>query len=280
MDLIIQGFDIETSALRQLAKFSGANQIKRINRIAFRLVDAVQQECIPSFCLERELDFSFVNKLENIDNFRLIGMDMDSTLIGIESIDELADVHGVRKQVAELTKKTMYGDISFSESLIKRTALLRGLDYCVMQKIYDEKLIFNPGAERMLLKLRDAGIKTILISGGFTFFTNKLKERLGLDYAFANTLEVANGKLTGRLVGDIIGEKGKGEILNKIRNQLGFKKKDLLAVGDGANDVPMFEEAEISIAYHAKPIAQENATHVINHVGLDGIINILSINGE
>jgi phosphoserine phosphatase len=201
-------------------------------------------------------------------------MDMDSTLVGIESIDEIADMYGVRKQVAELTEKAMYGEIDFSEALIQRAALLKGLDHSVLQRVYDERLILNPGAEKMLTQMKIAGIKTMLISGGFTFFTDKLKDKLGLDYAFANTLEIVNGKLTGGLVGEIIGAKGKGQILKKICNELGFRKENLIAIGDGANDLPMFAEAEVSIAYHAKPIVQENATYAINHVGLDGIINI------
>ena len=274
MDLIIQGIDIETSDLRELAKLSGASQIERITGSAFRLVNASQQECIPSFCLEEELDFAFVNQLEDLANFRLVAMDMDSTLVGIESIDEIADMHGVRKQVTELTEKAMYGEIDFSESLIQRAALLKGLDHSVLQRVYDERLILNPGAEKMLTQMKIAGIKTMLISGGFTFFTDKLKDRLGLDYAFANTLEIVNGRLTGGLVGEIIGAKGKGQILKQISNELGFSKENLIAIGDGANDLPMFAEAEVSIAYHAKPIVQENATYVINHVGLDGIVNI------
>jgi phosphoserine phosphatase len=274
MDLIIQGVEIETSDLRELAKLSGASQIDRITGSAFRLVGASQQEYISSFCLEAELDFAFVNQTENITNFRLLAMDMDSTLVGIESIDEIADMHGIRKQVAELTEKAMYGEINFSDGLKQRAALLKGLDHSALQRVYDERLILNPGAEKMLKQMKNAGIKTILISGGFTFFTDKLKDRLGLDYAFANTLEIINGRLTGNLVGEIMGAQGKGRILKQICNELGFRRENLIAIGDGANDLPMFAEAGISVAYHAKPIVQENATYVINHVGLDGIVNI------
>ena len=275
MELIIQGVEIETSDLRELAKLSGASQIERITGSAFRLVNASQHERISSFCLEAELDFAFVNHLEDQANFRLVAMDMDSTLVGIESIDEIADMHGVGKEVAELTKKTMYGEIDFSESLIQRVALLKGLDYSVLQRVYDERLILNPGAEKMVTQMKIAGIKTMLVSGGFTFFTEKLKDRLGLDYAFANTLEIINGRISGELVGEIIGAKGKGKLLKKTCNELGLRKENLIAIGDGANDLPMFAEAEVSIAYHAKPIVQKKATYAINHVGLDGVINIL-----
>ena len=274
MDLIIQGIEIETSDLRELAKLSGASQIERINRNAFRLINASRQDCISELCLEAELDFAFLGEHENLNHFRLMAMDMDSTLVGIETIDEIADIHGIRKQVAEITEKAMYGEIDFSEGLIQRVALLKGLDHGVLQRVYDERLIFNPGAEKMLKQVKTAGIKTMLISGGFTFFTDKLKDRLGLDYAFANKLEIANGRLTGRLVGEVFGAKGKGQALNKICNELGFRKENLIAIGDGANDLPMFAEAGVSIAYHAKPIVQENATYAINHVGLDGVINI------
>jgi phosphoserine phosphatase len=275
MDLIIQGIEIETSDLRELAKLSGASQIERINRNAFRLIDASRQDCISELCLEAELDFAFVDEHKNLNHFRLMAMDMDSTLVGIETIDEIADIHGIRKQVAEITEKTMYGEVDFSEGLIQRVALFKGLDHSVFQRVYDERLMFNPGAEKMLKQMKIAGIKTMLISGGFTFFTDRLKDRLGLDYTFANTLEIVNGKLTGRLVGEVFGAKGKGQVLNKICNELGFKKENLIAIGDGANDLPMFAEAGVSIAYHAKPIVQENATYSINHVGLDGVINIL-----
>ena len=209
MDLIIQGIEIETSDLRELAKLSGASQIERINGNAFRLIDAIQQDRISALCLEAELDFAFVDEQEKLNNFRLIAMDMDSTLVGIETIDEIADIHGIRKQVAEITKKTMYGELDFSEGLIQRVALFKGLDQSVLQRVYDERLVFNPGAEKMLKQVKIAGIKTMLISGGFTFFTDKLKDKLGIDYTFANTLEIVNGRLTGRLVGEVFGAKGK-----------------------------------------------------------------------
>lgn len=274
MDLIIQGIEVETSDLRTLAKLSGANKIERITGSAFRLVDASQQDSISVYCLDAKLDFSYIQQSLKLSNFSLVAMDMDSTLVGIESIDEIADMHGVRKQVSELTKKAMYGEINFSEGLIQRAALLKGLDHSFLQRVYDERLILNPGAEKMLKQMKIAGIKTMLVSGGFTFFTDRLRDRLGLDYTFANTLEIIDGKLTGRLVGEIMGAQGKGRVLKQVCNQLGFRKENLIAIGDGANDLLMFAEAGVSVAYHAKPIVQKNATYTINHVGLDGIINI------
>lgn len=274
MDLIIQGVEIETSDLREIAKLSNANQIKRITRSAFRLVGASQQECISTFCGDAKLDFAYVSQTEELNNFRLVAMDMDSTLVGIESIDEIADMQGVKKQVSEITEKAMYGEIDFSEGLIQRAALLKGLDHSALQRVYDERMILNPGAEKMLKQMKIAGIKTMLISGGFTFFTDKLKDKLGLDYAFANILEIVNGRLTGKLVGEIMGAQGKGLILKQVCNKLGFRKENVITIGDGANDLPMFAEAGVSVAYHAKPIVQEKATYTINHVGLDGIINI------
>ncbi len=265
MDLIIQGIEVETSDLRTLAKLSGANKIERITGSAFRLVDASQQDSISVYCLDAKLDFSYIQQSLKLSNFSLVAMDMDSTLVGIESIDEIADMHGVRKQVSELTKKAMYGEINFSEGLIQRAALLKGLDHSFLQRVYDERLILNPGAEKMLKQMKIAGIKTMLVSGGFTFFTDRLRDRLGLDYTFANTLEIIDVKLTGRLVGEIMGAQGKGRVLKQVCNQLGFRKENLIAIGDGANDLLMFAEAGVSVAYHAKPIVQKNATGNAGH---------------
>lgn len=274
MDLIIQGLEIETSDLRSLAKLSSASCIERITGSAFRLVGASRQDGIPLYCLDAKLDYAFVEQSVKLADFRLVAMDMDSTLVGIESIDEIADMHGIKAQVAEITSKAMRGEINFSEGLKRRVALLQGLDQRMLHRVYDERLKLNPGAEKMLKRLKTVGIRTMLISGGFTFFTDRLKEKLGLDYAAANMLEIVNGKLTGRLMGVIVGAQGKAEALKHVRNELGLRRDQLVAIGDGANDLQMMAEAGVSIAYHAKPIVQKNATYTINHVGLDGVINL------
>jgi len=274
MDVIIQGIEIETSDLRELAKLSGASRIERITGQAFRLVGASQQDNIPVYCLDARLDFAFVEQSVKLASFSLAAVDMDSTLVGIESIDEIADMYGIKAQVAEITTKAMCGEVNFSEGLKRRVALLQGLDQSMLHRVYDERLKLNPGAEKMLKRLKAVGIRTMLISGGFTFFTDRLKERLGLDYAAANTLEIVNGKLTGRLVGEIVGAQGKAEALKRIRDELGLRRDQLVAIGDGANDLQMMAEAGVSIAYHAKPIVQKNATYTIDHVGLDGVINL------
>jgi phosphoserine phosphatase len=201
-------------------------------------------------------------------------MDMDSTLLAIESIDEIADMQGVKAQVAEITQRTMRGEIVFAESLRLRTALLEGLDEDALQRVYDERVRLSPGAEKMLQRMKSAGLKTMVISGGFTFFTDRVKTRLDLDYAAANRFEASNGKLTGKVLGDIIGATGKGEVLKKVREELGLKREQVIAIGDGANDLKMMEEAGVSIAYHAKPVVQARATYALNHVGLDGVVNL------
>lgn len=274
MNLIIQGLEIENRDLRELAKLAGANDIEQITGQAFRLKNANRRDQVPQYCTDAGLDFAFVEQTVQLGDFGLIAMDMDSTLLAIESIDEIADMHGVKPQVSEITQRTMRGEIVFAESLRQRTALLRDLDEDALQRVYDERVRLSPGAEKMLLRMKSAGIRTMVISGGFTFFTDRIKAKLDLDYAAANTLEIAGGKLTGKVLGEIIGAHGKAEVLKKVRDELGLKREQVIAIGDGANDLKMMEEAGVSIAYHAKPIVQENATYAINHVGLDGVLNL------
>ena len=274
MNLIIQGLEIQNSDLRELAKLVDANHIERITDQAFRLKSAARREEVAAYCAEAGLDFAFVDPSARLSDFGLVAMDMDSTLLAIESIDEIADMQGVKAQVAEITQRTMRGEIVFAESLRLRTALLEGLDEDALQRVYDERVRLSPGAEKMLQRMKSAGLKTMVISGGFTFFTDRVKTRLDLDYAAANRIEVSNGKLTGKVLGDIIGATGKGEVLKKVREELGLKREQVIAIGDGANDLKMMEEAGVSIAYHAKPVVQAKATYSLNHVGLDGVINL------
>ncbi|HTJ55751.1 MAG TPA: phosphoserine phosphatase SerB [Nitrosospira sp.] len=276
MNLIIQGLEIQNSDLRELAKLAGANEIERITGEAFRLKNTARREHIAEYCVDAGLDFAFVGPAIRLADFGLVAMDMDSTLLAIESIDEIADMHGMKPQVSEITQRTMRGEIIFEESLRQRTALLQGLDEDALQQVYDTRVRLSPGAERMLQQMKKAGIKTMVISGGFTFFTERIKARLGLDYAAANTLDISDGKLTGKVLGKIIGAEGKAEALKKVSQELGLKREQIIAIGDGANDLKMMGEAGVSIAYHAKPIVQENATYAINHVGLDGVVNLFA----
>lgn len=274
MNLIIQGLEIQNHDLRELAKLAGANHIERITGQAFRLENAHRRDNVPEYCTDAELDFAFVEQTAQLADFGLVAMDMDSTLLAIESIDEIADMHGVKPQVSEITLRTMRGEIVFAESLRQRTALLQGLDQDALQRVYDERVQLSPGAEKMLQRMKSAGLRTMVISGGFTFFTDRIKTKLGFDYAAANTLEIVDNKLSGKVLGEIIGAQGKADMLQRVREELGLKREQVIAIGDGANDLKMLGEAGVSIAYHAKPVVQEKATYAINHVGLDGVVNL------
>jgi len=274
MDLIIQGLEVNNSDLRALAKLSQADGIERITGQAFRLTNAIYSKDISEYCTQAELDSACVNSDLKLTDFKLIAMDMDSTLLAIESIDEIADMQHIKPQVAAITLQTMQGEISFEESLTRRTSLLQGLHHDALQKVYDERVKLNPGAERMLQQAKLCGLKTMVISGGFTFFTDRIKARLGFDFAAANVLEIDDNRLTGKVVGEIIGRQGKAQVLNQIRDELGIKREQIIAIGDGANDLDMMTEAGVSIAYHAKSIVRDHATYSIDHVGLDGVINL------
>ncbi len=207
---------------------------------------------------------------------RLVCFDMDSTLIQAEVIDELAKVAGVGDQVAEITESAMRGEIDFSESFRRRMALLEGMEESVLAEIA-ESLPITDGAERLIKHLRHFGYKVAILSGGFTYFANYLKEKLGIDYVYANQLDFENGKLTGKVKGDIVDGQMKAKLLRQIAEQEGISLEQVIAVGDGANDLPMLSIAGLGIAFHAKPIVKEQARHSIATLGLDGILYLLGM---
>ena len=205
----------------------------------------------------------------------LLISDMDSTLISIECIDEIADFAGLKPQVAAITEAAMRGEIDFETSLQRRVALLAGLPMEVLERVYEERLRLNPGAETLVEELRARGIPFALVSGGFTVFTERLRQRLGLDFTLANELEIENGRLTGRVKGDIVGAQAKARFLRDLCQRLGISGDQVIAVGDGANDLEMMRQAGLSVAYHAKPAVQARADLAINHGGLDAILAAL-----
>ena len=277
MNLVIQAtHPIAAAHLDHLASLAGSGRCEQIGEHAYRLPGAQPHPAIAPFCLENELDYGLVPRDRRIADFGLLVMDMDSTLINIECIDEIADMQGLKPQVSAVTEAAMRGEIDFAESLRRRVALLEGLDEGALQRVHDERLKLNPGAEAMLAALKRHGIRTLLVSGGFMFFTERLKARLGLDFAHANTLEIAGGKLTGKVLGKILDGQGKADWLVKTREELALAPQQVIAMGDGANDLKMMARAGISIAYHAKPVVREQASYALNFVGLDGLVNLLA----
>lgn len=222
------------------------------------------------------LDISFQKDDIYRRSRRLICFDMDSTLIGTECIDELAERAGVGAQVKAITESAMRGEIDFKESFTRRVALLKGLDVSVMEDIA-KNMPFNEGLERMMRILKMVGYKTAILSGGFTYFGNYLKQKFGFDYVYANELEVEEGKLTGRYLGEVVDGRRKAELLKFLCQMEGIQQEQSVAVGDGANDLPMLGLAGLGIAYHAKPKVKATADQNLSTIGLDGILYFLGL---
>ncbi len=271
--LVIQGQEVETPDLKQVAKLSGASRIENIGN-AFRLHEYQTQEGVAAYCAGAKLDFAFVPVSRKLSDFRLLAMDMDSTLITIETIDELADLVGRKAEVAAVTAQAMRGEIEYDESIRRRVAVLKGLEESALERLYTERVKLSPGAEQMIAGVKRAGLKILLVTGGFSHVTERLKTRLRLDYVRSNTLAVRNGKLTGELEGRFVNADGKREALLTARDYLGLMKEEIIAIGDGANDLKFLSEAGVSIAYHAKPVVREKATYCFDYVGLDGLLNL------
>ena len=280
MNLILQGLTADRRTIDRIAALVSAQRVASIHAQAYRcenvICSAEMKARVDAECLRAELDFAFVAPHRKLSDFKLLVMDMDSTLITIECIDEIADMQGLKPQVAEITEAAMRGEIEFRESLTRRVSLLKGLDASALQRVYDERLRLSPGAENMLSAIQKAGLKTLLVSGGFTFFTNRVKKRLDLDYTHSNTLEIVNGRLTGKVLGDIVDAEEKKRTTERICAQLDITPQQAIVMGDGANDLNMMQIAGLSVAFRAKPVVRAQADVALIFVGLDGILNLFS----
>jgi phosphoserine phosphatase len=276
MNLVIQGEDVATPDLKALHAVARGSAVERVADSAFRITkaDSSTREAVAAHCARARLDWGFVEEGRRLADFGLLAMDMDSTLISIECIDEIADFAGRKAEVAAVTAAAMRGEIDWPESLKRRVAALAGLPESTLARVYDERLRFNPGAERLIAAARRHGLKTLLVSGGFTYFTDRVRGELGLDYAYSNVLAVEGGALKGTTTGALVDAGGKAAHVARLKRELGIERDRVLAIGDGANDLPMMAEAGTSIAYHAKPVVKSKADYAIDYVGLEGVLNL------
>lgn len=278
-DLVIQAPQVLREDLEVLQLLTGASGVEPIGRAAcdaYRLHEPEDFAGVPEACAAGGYDFALVPRERLLDRVRLVATDMDSTLITIECIDELAALRGVGDEVAVITAAAMRGEIDFAASLARRVALLEGLPVEALARVYDERLRLSPGALRLFDTLHAIGARTLLVSGGFTFFTERLQARLAIDCTLSNVLEVTGGRLTGKIRGPIVDADAKAarfaELAQRVRGNDGLT----VAIGDGANDLQMLALSDVSIAWRAKPRVRAKAMHAIDHCGLDGVLNLFS----
>ena len=277
MNLIIQGGALPTFLLEKIVVATGASAVEprppQVVCLRGATRTAYFDALIPLIEAEK-LDWAFVVAGKKLSDYGLICFDMDSTLITIECIDELADFAGKKAEVSEVTEAAMRGEIDYRESLRRRLALMAGLDARVLARVFGERLLLSEGARELLEACQAAGLRTAILSGGFTYFTERLRIELGLDFATSNELEISGGKLTGRVIGDIIDASAKAHHLLRLRDELGLTKDQVIACGDGANDLLMMAEAGLSVAFRAKPATRAKADVAINFGGLDALTNL------
>lgn len=276
MKLILQGLTVQPEVVKKIADLVSAQSITTLSKKVVRC-DGVSTSAtvlseVARLCLQSGLDYSFMQEDKKLSDFKLLVMDMDSTLITIECIDEIADMHGLKNEVAAITEAAMRGELDFRESLTQRVALLKGLEASALQQVFDERLLLSLGAKELLSGAQAAGLRTVLVSGGFTFFTDRLRQQLTFDVARANELEIKDDKLTGRVIGPIIDASEKRHTVEMQAQALGVPTSAAIVMGDGANDLEMMSVAGLSVAFRAKPIVRAQADVALNFVGLDGVL--------
>jgi phosphoserine phosphatase len=280
MDLVIQSADLPTDAVDAFRVACLARRVRRRLNSA-RLLDvqddADTRKAAAALSAYWKCDAAFVDPAMKLADFRLLALDMDSTLINIESLDEIAAYAGRGEEVAAITEAAMRGEIAdYRESLRRRVAMLGGADEALLGRVYEERLRLNAGAEELLRACKAAGLKTLLVTGGFTFFTDRMKQRLGFDFTRSNELEVADGRLTGRVTGpgggEIIDAEGKAQAVRDACAQIGCPTDRSIVIGDGANDLKMLRLAGLSVAYRAKPVVAQQAAQSLNFSPLDGVL--------
>ncbi len=274
MNLVVQGPGLDGALAATLASLSGATGSVALGANAWRLKGAVHRDPVAAWCTARKFDYAWVPDERRLADLKLVAMDMDSTLVTIEGIDEMGDILGIKHQIAAVTEQAMRGEIEYTESLRRRVALLAGLQEDALERICEERMHLSPGAEALIARCRELAIRTLLVSGGFSFFTRWLQQKLGLDAVLSNELEIVDGTLTGRVLGNVVDGRAKaGRVLEEMQ-ALEIAREQVLAIGDGANDIPMMAAAGVSVAYRAKPAVRAAATHALDHAGLDGVLNL------
>jgi phosphoserine phosphatase len=279
-NLVLQGPQANLAGLREIAALARPMRIVELGAHAIRCEDVTAtddtRKPVGDAAFAAQVDATFIEAGRKLSDFALLAMDMDSTLITIECIDEIADMQGLKPEVAAITEAAMRGELDFAESLARRVALLKGLPVQALQRVYDERLRISPGGEALLEAVKEAGLKTLLVSGGFTFFTERLKARLGLDDTHANVLEVQAGRLSGRVVGGIVDADEKMRTVQRACADMGVDTGRAIVMGDGANDLKMMGIGGLSVAFRAKPVVRSQAGVALNFSGLDGLLNVLA----
>lgn len=278
--LVVQGPNLDRRHLRELEQYLDTNTIETLSATAVRFRNVEQSADVADYCMHNRLDAAYVPSGTRLADFGVFVTDMDSTLIDIECIDELADLCGRKIEVSAITDAAMRGEIDFAESLRRRVALLAGMDQHALDQVYAERLGLRAGAQQLITELKRAGLHTVLVSGGFTYFTERLRTRLGFDETHANTLEIVDGRVTGRVLGAIVDGAAKRRALEQACSRLGLAPSQAIACGDGANDRDMLAVAGIGIGYRAKPALRAVATFNLDHSDLDGILNLFEGAGD
>ena len=272
MNLVAQGPGMSEARASELLELTRASSFEKIGHKAFRFRNAKRDA--KAWLAAKQIDWALVPEGRRFADLKLLAMDMDSTLITIECIDELGDLAGCKPAIAAITAQAMRGEIDYPESLRRRVSLLKGLEESSLPTIYEQRLKLTPGADALLAACKRNGVKLLLVSGGFTFFTERLKEKLGLDYTISNRLEVREGRLTGGLIGDIVDADAKARKFLSLVAELKIDKSKTVAIGDGANDLKMMAEAGVSVAFRAKPVVRAQASCALSWSGLDAVVNL------